>query len=160
MKIKNYLKILLTAFIILPTIILAQGVAINDDDSEADPSAMLDVKSTDKGVLFPRLTKTQILSINSPANGLVVFNLNDNRLYFFDGSDQTWRKVDDSSVIFDCGDLLHDDRDEQTYTTVQIGSQCWMAENLNIGDQIPGSQNMTNNGTIEKYCYDNNSSKL
>ena len=33
-----------------------------------------------------------------------------------------------------------------------------MAENLNIGTMITGSTNMTNNGVIEKYCYDNNTS--
>jgi uncharacterized protein (TIGR02145 family) len=30
-----------------------------------------------------------------------------------------------------------------------------MAENLNIGAMIPGSTSMTNNGVIEKYCYNN-----
>ena len=30
-----------------------------------------------------------------------------------------------------CGDLLFDERDGQAYHTVQIGNQCWMAENLN-----------------------------
>jgi uncharacterized protein (TIGR02145 family) len=41
----------------------------------------------------------------------------------------------------------------QTYNTVQIGSQCWLKENLNIGTKINGFDNQTNNGTIEKYCY-------
>jgi uncharacterized protein (TIGR02145 family) len=41
----------------------------------------------------------------------------------------------------------------QAYTTVQIGTQCWMAENLNIGEMINGNSNMTNNSVIEKYCY-------
>jgi uncharacterized protein (TIGR02145 family) len=52
-----------------------------------------------------------------------------------------------------CGDPFTDPRDNQVYNTVQIGSQCWMAENLNIGTMIQGSNNQTNNGTIEKYCY-------
>ena len=42
---------------------------------------------------------------------------------------------------------------EQVYNTVQIGTQCWMAENLNIGTMVSGSS--TNNRIIEKYCYDN-----
>jgi len=48
------------------------------------------------------------------------------------------------------------DYDGQTYTTVQIGTQCWMKENLNIGVMINGSQNQQNNDTIEKHCYENN----
>ena len=41
------------------------------------------------------------------------------------------------------------------YNTVQILSQCWLKENLNVGTMIQGLQDMTNNDTIEKYCYNN-----
>jgi len=41
------------------------------------------------------------------------------------------------------------------YNTVQIGTQCWLKENLDIGIMIQGNQNATNNGQIEKYCYNN-----
>jgi len=41
----------------------------------------------------------------------------------------------------------------KTYNTVQIGSQCWLKENLDIGTMIQVSQEQTNNGIIEKYCY-------
>ena len=43
----------------------------------------------------------------------------------------------------------------QVYNTIQIYSQCWLKENLNVGTMINGSQNQQNNNTIEKYCYDN-----
>jgi uncharacterized protein (TIGR02145 family) len=46
------------------------------------------------------------------------------------------------------------DIDGNVYNTILIGSQCWMKENLNVGTMINGSQDQTNNGTIEKYCYD------
>jgi len=42
----------------------------------------------------------------------------------------------------------------QTYNTVQIGQQCWFKENLNIGIKVPPTTEQTDNGTIEKYCYD------
>jgi len=58
-----------------------------------------------------------------------------------------------SSSLFTCGDPFTDPRNEQIYLSVQIGDQCWMAENLNIGYLIPGNQDMTDNGVIEKYCY-------
>jgi uncharacterized protein (TIGR02145 family) len=60
-----------------------------------------------------------------------------------------------NNTVWVCGDTLIDARDNQTYNTVQIGNQCWMAENMNIGNMIPGSNDQTDNGTIEKYCYDN-----
>lgn len=42
---------------------------------------------------------------------------------------------------------------DKTYNTVLIGTQCWFRENLDIGTMVPGTQNQTDNGTIEKYCY-------
>jgi uncharacterized protein (TIGR02145 family) len=43
----------------------------------------------------------------------------------------------------------------QVYNTIQIFSQCWLKENLNVGTMIPGTQEMEDNGVMEKYCYDN-----
>ena len=44
---------------------------------------------------------------------------------------------------------------DQVYNTVLIGSQCWLKENLNVGTMINGTDDMEDNGIIEKYCYDN-----
>jgi uncharacterized protein (TIGR02145 family) len=54
---------------------------------------------------------------------------------------------------FICGDNLVDSRDSKSYKTIQIGTQCWMKENLNIGTRIIGATNQSDNATIEKYCY-------
>ena len=43
----------------------------------------------------------------------------------------------------------------KTYNTVQIGDQCWLRENIDVGTRIDGSQNASDNGVIEKYCYNN-----
>ena len=52
------------------SITFAQGVGINDSGNPPDPSAMMDVASTNKGVLIPRMTTSQMLNISSPAKGL------------------------------------------------------------------------------------------
>ncbi len=62
-------------------------VAITTDGSEPDASAMLDVKSTDKGLLIPRMTVSQRGSISSPATGLLVYQTDGTEgFYFYDGS--------------------------------------------------------------------------
>lgn len=43
----------------------------------------------------------------------------------------------------------------QTYNTVQIGTQCWFHENLNIGTQVANVNSETNNSIVEKACYSN-----
>lgn len=59
------------------------------------------------------------------------------------------------TTTFDCGNNFTDIRDGRIYSTVKIGTQCWMKTNLNIGTSIDGSSNQTNNNIIEKYCYNN-----
>jgi uncharacterized protein (TIGR02145 family) len=42
-----------------------------------------------------------------------------------------------------------------TYHTLQVGTQCWLQENLNIGTRINNYVNQNNTGTVEKYCHTN-----
>ncbi|MBN1338159.1 MAG: hypothetical protein JXA03_02485 [Bacteroidales bacterium] len=57
--------------------------------------------------------------------------------------------------VWSCGDTIVDPRDGKVYNTTVIGTQCWMAANLNIGARINGVQQQADNGIIEKYCYNN-----
>lgn len=52
---------------------LLSQVAVNTDGTAPDNSAMLDVKSTSKGLLAPRMTNAQKMGISSPAFGLMIF---------------------------------------------------------------------------------------
>ena len=79
----------------------AQSFAINTAGTAAHASAMLDVTSTTKGVLIPRLTTAQRTAIASPGKGLLVYDSTLKTFYFHDGinwqqinadSNNLWRK--------------------------------------------------------------------
>lgn len=59
-------------------------VSINQAAPNA--SAILQVDSTTQGLLPPRMTTAQRLAITSPATGIVVYDINDNAMYCFDGN--------------------------------------------------------------------------
>jgi len=67
----------------------------------------------------------------------------------------------DTSYMFDitigitCADVPTVFHYFKDYNTVQIGTQCWFKENLNVGTLILGIEEMTDNGIKEKYCYQN-----
>ncbi len=71
---------------------LAQ-VAVTTDGSGPDASAMLDVKSTTKGVLVPRMTAAQRALIATPAAGLLVYQTDIPAGYYYYNAG--WRKVID-----------------------------------------------------------------
>ena len=90
-------SLLLIAFLI--TIggqkLFPQSLAVNTDGSTANASALLDVKSTVKGVLIPRMTSLQRTTIGSPATGLQVYDTDLNQFYFYNGT--VWTAIPTST---------------------------------------------------------------
>jgi uncharacterized protein (TIGR02145 family) len=58
-----------------------------------------------------------------------------------------------STPAFTCNNNMTDVRDNKVYPTILIGSQCWLAANLNYGTQIAASTSQRDNCKVEKYCY-------
>ena len=61
----------------------SQGIAINNDGTNPDPSAMLDVSSTTKGLLIPRMTQTQRNAIANPATGLMIYQTTGTKGFYY-----------------------------------------------------------------------------
>jgi Protein of unknown function (DUF1566) len=81
------LTLFFAVLIAISTNIFAQGVGINSTGNDADASAMLDVSSTTKGFLPPRMTEAQKNAISTPATGLLVYQTDGTSgLYYYNGS--------------------------------------------------------------------------
>ena len=108
-NIKLTLVIFLT--IMLQTAVsFSQGIAVNDDGTDADASAMLDVKSDagTQGFLLPRMTETQKNAISTPATSLLIYQTDGSSgFYFYNGTAwipvsskmKSYATVDDAEAV-------------------------------------------------------------
>jgi hypothetical protein len=128
-------------------------VGINADGSNPDGSAMVDIKSTTKGALIPRMTSEQITGISLPADGLMVYCTSDSKIYIYNSSIGQWKEVayGSSTIIptFTCGISLTVNHNVSggvapvvktvTYETVTNipgeTSKCWITRNLGASQQ-------------------------
>ena len=98
---KNPLCLMILTSLCLHLPAVSQNIAINATGNTPNPSAMLDVQSTTKGMLIPRMTTGQRTVILSPATGLLVFDNTTGSFWFknatkwvelVNDSDTTWTK--------------------------------------------------------------------
>jgi len=143
---KSILTVVLMIVLAITTSSNAQvGIGVSTADINA--SAQLDVTSTTKGLLPPRMTTTQRDAISSPASGLVIFNTTTNSLEY--KSSTGWVSLTAPTAI--------------NYPSVLIGSQYWMEKNLDVttyrnGDPIPYVTDATtwSGLTTGAWCYYDN----
>lgn len=109
---RNILLLLAMAMLIIYTNGYSQGISISETNSPPDPSAMLDVSSTTKGFLPPRLTSTQRIAMLAPASGLVVYDTDFNALFVMTGEgwmrvdyDDKWQKDEDNYLTYNQGNV-------------------------------------------------------
>jgi uncharacterized protein (TIGR02145 family) len=143
--------LVLLSFLFLIVTARTQSLAINADGSPANASALLDVKSTSKGFLPPRMTTVQRDLITTPAAGLVIFNITTNSLQLYNGTGWVSLITPSSTAVF--------------LPTIVIGTQQWMNKNLDVafyrnGDPIPQVTDATAWAalTTGAWCYYNNDS--
>ena len=89
---KNISYTILKAVLILFLFVNIKGMAqVGVGTLTPNTSAMLDVSSSTKGLLAPRMTTIEKNAIASPANGLLVFDTDENTFYFYNGA--SWVKI-------------------------------------------------------------------
>ena len=89
---KHYLLLAPLASLLLavaPHLALAQTGGVGIGTTTPAASAALDITSTSKGLLLPRLSPAQRDAIASPATGLTIYNTTTNRLNTWNGTSWT-----------------------------------------------------------------------
>jgi len=67
--------------------------------SNPDASSVLEIQSTSKGLLIPKLSKTQRDAINSPAVGLLLYQIDNNPGFYYYTASNTWIRIGEETII-------------------------------------------------------------
>ena len=62
-----------------------------------DASSMLDITSTSKGLLVPRMTTAQRNAITTPSNSLLVYDTTLKSFYYYDSTTSSWVSINSAS---------------------------------------------------------------
>jgi len=139
---------------------LKSGGNIGIGTNTPDNSALLDMTSTTKGLLPPRMTQSEIAAISNPANGLVVFCTTDSKFYAYTQIAYAWREISFGSGSiyspFYCGDPIIRSHvagnvapvtKTVTYSAVANipgePSKCWITSNLGADHQASAVDDAT-----------------
>ena len=93
------LSFLVPLILLLMSTATQAQIAINEDGSSPDNTAILDVKSSQKGILIPRMTNSQRNQISSPATGLIIYNTSSQKFNYYNGS--TWIALSSETFLSD-----------------------------------------------------------
>lgn len=89
-KITNKLSFWTTLFLFCAGTIHAQ---VGIGTANPDASSMLDITSTTKGLLTPRMTTAEKNAITTPADGLIVYDLTLKSFYYYNTTSTTWVRI-------------------------------------------------------------------
>ena len=127
---------------------LASHAQVGIGTSTPNASSVLDVSSTTKGFLPPRLTAAQRDAITSPAVGLVIFNTSTNCLNFYNGA---WFETCGSPVYLSgsifCASGVTAVVDVTNPTTGKI----WMDRNLGASQVATSSTDANSYGDLYQW---------
>ena len=144
------MKTKITIIILFFALKINAQIGISANGAMPAESAMLDISSTSKGFLPPRLTIAQRNSITNPAVGLVIFCTDCDELQLYNGT--TWKAMIGTAA---CSTPIP--------PSLLICNQTWMVKNLDVttyrnGAIIPEVTDpiIWANLTIGAWCYLNN----
>ena len=96
---KSFLCVVVVSISFIQHAFSQNGVAISATPAIPHPSAMLDISSSNKGFLLPRLSTTQRTGIATPTDGLMVYDSTIKKLMYYNQKVADWKLVGDSLQI-------------------------------------------------------------
>ena len=81
------------------TISMYSSAQVGIGTSNPDASSVLEIQSTSKGLLIPKLSKTQRDAINSPAVGLLLYQTDNNPGFYYYTASNTWIRIGEETII-------------------------------------------------------------
>ncbi|MEO6252395.1 MAG: tail fiber domain-containing protein [Ferruginibacter sp.] len=124
---------------LFPTTGFTQSVSINTDGSNPDSSAILDVKSSTKGMLIPRTSTVSKLAIDNPANGLILYDTTTTTFWFYNGT--VWTEIPDGSNSWNLSGNTLSNPANQFIGTLDDNPLLFRIKNINAGLIDSTSQN-------------------
>ncbi|MEM6264360.1 MAG: tail fiber domain-containing protein [Bacteroidota bacterium] len=92
-------RIHITLLFLFSTLFLSaqtEGVSINRTGAEPDSSAMLDIQSSTKGLLIPRMDSSSRIAISNPAEGLMVYDSTTQSFWYYQ---QAWQELGENIPV-------------------------------------------------------------
>ena len=136
---KNKLMKQITTFIALVLLAVTTYAQVGIGTQSPDNSAVLDITSTTKGLLPPRVTNVQMNAISNPAEGLMVYCTDcatKKGLYVFNGT--FWQSLENSNIVSVV---------EVTSTTGKV----WMDRNLGASRAATSSTDLDAYGDLYQW---------
>src|SRR5450755_320187 len=84
------MKKIFTLTLVIVTYLFADAQNVGIGTNSPNPKAALDIVSTSKGILFPRLNTQQRNAIAAPPDGLHIYNTDDHCLNYYDSTNGIW----------------------------------------------------------------------
>lgn len=96
---KNKMKSILALSLFTVMGAFAQSGDVGIGTTTPNTSAALDITSTTKGLLIPRMTTAQRVAITNPADGLQVYDVTIKALMLYTATTQAWNQYGDQTVM-------------------------------------------------------------
>lgn len=143
------------------------GIGTNSPDASAVLHLDIDLLSSPKGFLAPRMTNAERGNISSPATGLIIFQTDDqpgepSGFYYYDGTD--WLRISDGSVSGDywsltgnasttpATDYIGTSDDVDLIIKTDAAQRMKFNSTTNGGDvEINENLSLTNSGTVKEF---------